>query len=481
MLIVYPDIGVRFKYNENKNSIERVLYVKKKMSASVGGSSSSIKKNNNERTTVNSRRFFNAERLAVTSRILFEYAPDAYFLTDLKGNFVNVNRACEKISGFSKKELAGQNFRTLRLLPPDQVAKASKILKMSALRKPTGPDELALRRKNSTIVPVEIRTYPVKIQSRILVLGIARDITERKKTEQVILRSNMFNSALVENAPFGIMTIDKRGMVDYVNPAMLMISGGTKVNYSEMNAFTLRTYVQIGLPEKIKKCFGGRSFFMGPLNYISHFSRTRTVRNFTGIPMRNETGKIEKVMLFVEDITKIKEAEEKIRESEEKFRSIVENSSDQIFMLDKDYKFLSVNKTAAGLSRKSSEEMIGRSIFEIFPETIASSFSKNIKRVFDTGEGMSIEDKMVVKGRELYNSSSLNPVRDYKGKVVAVTGIVRDITEKKKTEKEINRRSEELEKFNRLAIGRELKMIELKKRIRELEQGLIKKRRKCGY
>jgi PAS domain S-box-containing protein len=72
---------------------------------------------------------------------------------------------------------------------------------------------------------------------------------------------------------------------------------------------------------------------------------------------------------------------------------------------------------------------------EVFPETIAAQFSKNIKNVFDTGKSMYTDEKMVVEDRELYNSTSLNPVRDDSGRVIAVTGIVRDITERKKTEK----------------------------------------------
>ncbi|MFC1563264.1 PAS domain S-box protein, partial [candidate division KSB1 bacterium] len=151
------------------------------------------------------------------------------------------------------------------------------------------------------------------------------------------------------------------------------------------------------------------------------------------------------------DITERKKAEEKIRESEEKYRSIVENSSDQIFMLDKDYKFLSINKTAADISRKSPREMIGMSIFEIFPENIAVQFSKNIKNVFDTGKSIHVEEKMLVQGREFYNSTSLNPVRDDKVRVIAVTGIVRDITERKKAEESLKESETHLSNALRIA------------------------------
>jgi len=64
----------------------------------------------------------------------------------------------------------------------------------------------------------------------------------------------------------------------------------------------------------------------------------------------------------------------------------------------------------------------------------------------------------------------------YKG-TVAQQGIIRDITERKKMEEELQKKMHDLERFNKLAVGRELKMIELKKRIKELEARLGEKPR----
>jgi PAS domain S-box-containing protein len=158
--------------------------------------------------------------------------------------------------------------------------------------------------------------------------------------------------------------------------------------------------------------------------------------------------------VFVRDITERKKMENALRESEEKFRSIVENSSDQIFMLDKDCKFLSINKTAADISKKSPQEMIGKPIFEIFPVETADRFSKNIKNVFDTGKSMYIEEKMFIQGREFDNSTSLNPVKDDKGRVVAVTGIVRDITERKRAQEALQKSEEKYRSLvNNIQLG----------------------------
>jgi len=69
-------------------------------------------------------------------KILFEYAPDAYYINDLKGNFINGNKAAEKLTGYKKDELMGKSFLKLRLLPPNQIVKATKLLAKNAMGKP---------------------------------------------------------------------------------------------------------------------------------------------------------------------------------------------------------------------------------------------------------------------------------------------------------------------------------------------------------
>jgi PAS domain S-box-containing protein len=119
-------------------------------------------------------------------RKLFDFAPDAYYLNDLKGNFVDGNRAAQNLIGYKKEELIGKNFFKLALLPPSEVPKAAAALAKNVRGKPTGPDEFMLNRKDGTQVTVEISTVPVKIEGQTLVLGIAHDITKRKQTEQAL-------------------------------------------------------------------------------------------------------------------------------------------------------------------------------------------------------------------------------------------------------------------------------------------------------
>lgn len=123
-------------------------------------------------------------------KILFNQAPDAYFLSDLRGNFLDGNKAAEKLIGYKKEELIGKNMLKLKLLPLDQLPKATKRLAEHALGKATKPGEFTLFRKDGNRVPVEISGSIVRIKGKILVLGIVRDISERKKAEEELKKKN---------------------------------------------------------------------------------------------------------------------------------------------------------------------------------------------------------------------------------------------------------------------------------------------------
>lgn len=154
-------------------------------------------------------------------RLLFQYAPDAIYINDLKGNFVNGNKAAEEMTGYKRNELIGKSFLKLKVLPTNQILKAAKLLAKNTFRQPTGPDEFTLNRKDGSQVIVEIRTFPVKIQGQNLVLGIARDITKRKKTEEEIIKFKTIS----DKSGYGNAIADLKGNLLYVNKMFVEMHG----------------------------------------------------------------------------------------------------------------------------------------------------------------------------------------------------------------------------------------------------------------
>ena len=106
-------------------------------------------------------------------KVIFESAPDGIYLNDLRGNFIDGNKMTETLTGYPRQELICRNFLTVGLLPTDQIPKAAVLLAKNLAGKPSGPDELILKRKDGTLVPVEISTYPAKVRGKAITLGIA--------------------------------------------------------------------------------------------------------------------------------------------------------------------------------------------------------------------------------------------------------------------------------------------------------------------
>ena len=136
----------------------------------------------------------NAEMLS----ILFEKAPDAIYLNDLKGTFLDGNEEAERITGYKREELIGKSFLDLNLLSLKDLPLAAVSLGKNLLGQSTGPDEFTLNSKNGGQVTVEIRTFPFTFNGKKIVMGIARDISARKNTELELEKTERRMQKLIE-------------------------------------------------------------------------------------------------------------------------------------------------------------------------------------------------------------------------------------------------------------------------------------------
>ncbi|MCJ7772779.1 MAG: PAS domain S-box protein, partial [Desulfobacterales bacterium] len=116
-------------------------------------------------------------------KLIFDYAPDGYYLIDFEGRFLDGNIMAEKISGYNKKELIGKGFHEIDLLSSNELTKAIDVLIQCTQGLTSGPTELTLKKKDGDTVEIEITVYPIKIKDQDVILGIARDVTEKKKLE----------------------------------------------------------------------------------------------------------------------------------------------------------------------------------------------------------------------------------------------------------------------------------------------------------
>jgi PAS domain S-box-containing protein len=158
-------------------------------------------------------------------KILFECAPDPYYITDIDGRIVDENKAVIQITGYSREELTGKNLFELDLLLPEDAPRAAGLLAQNALGHPTGPEEFILKRKDGTQVFLEARAFPTVIAGQTVVLGIARDITKRKQALEALQESRHLLANIINFLPDATFVIDKKGRVIAWNQAMEEMSG----------------------------------------------------------------------------------------------------------------------------------------------------------------------------------------------------------------------------------------------------------------
>jgi PAS domain S-box-containing protein len=118
-------------------------------------------------------------------RLMFENAPDGYYIIDREGRFIDGNKRAEELVGAPRNELIGKSFFSVGLIHPKHLPRAAAHLARNLLGRRAGPTELLIRQKGGTWINIEITTFPVNHRAGRWILGIARDITERKKNEAV--------------------------------------------------------------------------------------------------------------------------------------------------------------------------------------------------------------------------------------------------------------------------------------------------------
>ena len=391
-------------------------------------------------------------------KITFEYAPDALYLSDLKGNFVDGNKMAEKLTGYKREELIGKSFLKLKLLPLDHVPKAASLLAKNVMRKPTGPDEFVLKRKAGGDVWVEIRTYPVKIRGKTLALGIARDITERKKAEKALLESERKLRFLAESTRDVVFVYDMNRRLQYVNPAVEEFTGYSIQEIYEQNFINyLHPEDQERMMKLWEELFQGKSFSGEEFRIVTKDGKIKWCSSSWG-PLLDEKGNQIGIQGRELDITKRKLAEETLQKNETKYRALFECANDAVFLLDSEGKHVIVNKKAADMLGYDIKELIGLSYRDIIAPSEYKDAKNKIQAILK-GESFSLHERTFRKkdGTEFPVEINLATIRDAEGRPLYVQRIVRDITERKRAENELKQTSNKL----RQALGSIVKVVAL--------------------
>ncbi len=189
-------------------------------------------------------------------------------------------------------------------------------------------------------------------------------------------------------------------------------------------------------------------------------------------PWYDDAGIVAGIVVFSEDITERKQAAEIMG----RLSAIVESADDAIISKDLGGIIMTWNKAAEKIFGYKAEEMIGKNISVLLPPGHDDELPEIIRRI---SQGEHIDhfetERMDKNGAIFPVSLSYSPIKDETGKIIGVSKIAHNISERKEAQEQIRLnleelqvKNEELERFNRAVVGRELRMVELKKEINEL-------------
>lgn len=378
-------------------------------------------------------------------KIIFEFAPDAYYLSNLKGEFLDGNAAAEEILGFKKKELIGKSFLKLKLISTKDFPKAAKALAKSVMGKKTGPDEFLLKRKDGSKLSVEISTFPVKIKNKDVILGIARDITERKHTEFALKESEEKYRNLVERANDGICIIQD-GVIKFANPSLVDLYGG---KLSKVIGSPFADFIHPDELIKISKYYELRlKGENAPSIYETIFRHNKGHKVYVEISagIINYLGKPADLVI-VRDNTERRETEKSLL----KLSIAVDQSPSVIVITGLDGRIEYVNPKFTETTGYSKNEAIGKLTNILKSGTQSDEVYKKLWQTIKSGNIWHGEFQNKKKNGELFwEAASVSPIIDKTGKVTNYIKVAEDISERKLAEDDLRKALEKAEESDRL-------------------------------
>ncbi len=393
---------------------------------------------------------------------------DALIVIDDKTNTIRVNQAFTKTWEYTADEVV--NKPVFMLFPEKELSKHKEKMGVAAKTNDIVIFKTTALTKSNKEIPISVNGICLKNEKGIPKNFIAsfRDISKIKKSEKEL----RFLSSVVEQSSEGIAIADLEGSLLFVNPAWTTMHGYDDYNKligKHLKLFHSKEQLEQDVIPFNKKVME-KGYNSGEIGHIrKDGTKFPTLMSTTIIKDENENPIA--IAGIAKDITEIKKSRDELREREQFLTSIIENIPDMIFIKDaEELRFVRFNKAGEELLGYKREDLIGKNDYDFFPKEQADFFVEKDRKVLESGGVTDIPEEPIdtKKGKRILHTKKM-PIVDKEGKPIYLLGISEDITERKKAEEENKKRIDELERFQKLSVGREMKMMELKKKLQKIK------------
>ena len=453
----------------------------------------------------------NMERLF----IVIERIGEGITFSDKAGHFEVFNSKMQEITGYSMKEANDcKDFTTLSYLDPKERQKALEGLTEIIEKGIPKEIETTIQTKDGKKKILMISTSLVRYKNRNMFLTVYHDITKRKQAEEEIQQSYQIQTVLNELLRISLENIPLEKMLERIIDHVLFIpwltvesKGAIFLTEDDPEILVMKVNKRMAQPLQticarvpFGRCLCGRAAKSGKVEFADNVDE-RHQNQYEGIaqhghyciPILSSSKKVigvvnfyvkeghqrnkkeEELLLSVANLLagtiERKQTEKEIKEREERYHALYEGMRDGYVMTDMNDKIVEYNSFFKKMLGYTDEELQGKKYIEIIPKEWQSKVATIVEeQVLKRGYSNVFEKEFIKKDGRIIPVEVRRYLLQKEGKPIGMWSFVRDITDRKQTEDELKRKIDALERYKNVTVGRELRMIELKKQTKEFEE-----------
>ncbi len=373
-------------------------------------------------------------------RALFEQAADSIVLIDPEtGELVDFNDVTYKNLGYTRDE-----FKKLKI-PAFEIIETPEEVKGHFFKVLTeGADLFETKQitKSGEIIDVYVSAKAINIHNKKYIQAIWRNITERKRAEQKLKESEEKYRNIYENSPNAIALLDFTGNIIDCNSGTETIFGYSRDELIGQNYLQLPFYSESMinvLKERFQAITKGGGIKPQELEVKRKDGEIARIKSdIANITIRGENF----FQAIIQDITEQKKAEEKLKESEKNFRDIANNANDCIFIGMGEGKIVYANERASEVTGYSIDELLKLNIKNLLHPDEINKVMERFKKRIDGKPTLAKYETILLKKDGPNVCVEINAAKtEWKGEP-ADLAILRDISDRKKTEQKLKESEE---------------------------------------
>jgi len=420
-------------------------------------------------TTANeSREHTSKSHGSLDADIIIKNAPDPIFISDLEGKILSANDAIYELLGFRTDEVLEQSLS--RFISAEETREFTAALREVIERGVTRNARLNPRSASNEVIPTTLNASALRDADGKVIgaIGILRDMRELDK-------ARAYADSLIKNAPDPIFVSDLEGKILSANDAVYALLGFKTDEVLEqslsrfVSAEETREFLA-ALTEVIERGVI-RNTRLSPRSASGEVIST----TLNASALRDNDGKVIGAIGILRDMRELDKA---LAYSD----SLIKNAPDPIFVSDLEGKILQANDAVYELLGFRTDEVLEQSLSRFISPEETREFLAALKEVIERGVTRNARLTPRTASHEVIPTTlNASALRDTNGKVIGAIGILRDmrayekvVNDLQESKAELQEKILDLEKFEEVVVGRELKMIALEKEIENLKRELEK-------